>query len=63
MPHDGEKCTTLGTYKTDCCEVELVIAAGAKFPRCTKHPEEPTEWRLLPELIQRPDKASHKAKK
>jgi hypothetical protein len=63
MPREGEKCVKLGTYKTDCCEIELVVAAGAKFPRCSKHPDKPTEWRLLPELIQHPAKATYKQKK
>jgi len=63
MPLDGEKCTKLGTYKTDCCDVELVIAVGAKFPRCRKHPDISTEWRLLPEFTRNPFKASNKAKK
>jgi hypothetical protein len=63
MPRDGEKCTKLGTYKTDCCEIELVVAAGAKFPRCAKHSEQQTEWRLLPELTYPANKQSSKAKK
>jgi hypothetical protein len=40
----------------------LVIAGGAKFPRCTKHPDLPTEWRILPEFIPHPAKTSQKAK-
>jgi hypothetical protein len=50
MQREGEICNQLGTYKSSCCDAELVVAAGAKFPRCSKHPDKPTEWRLLPEL-------------
>jgi len=62
MPLAGETCTKLGTYKNTCCDVELVIAGGAKFPGCVKHPDQPTEWRLLPEL-QRIKKLGSKTKK
>lgn len=58
MPLDGEKCTKLGTYKSTCCETELVIAAGAKFPRCKNHLDQATEWKLLPEIAQTTKKMS-----
>ena len=62
MPVDGEKCVILGTYKSACCDVELVVASGARFPRCQKHSDQPTEWKLLPELLRKPKKLS-KSKK
>jgi len=58
MPHDGETCTKLGTYKSGCCDVERVVAEGAKFPRCPDHPDRPTEWILLLEPVRSKKPAS-----
>lgn len=58
MPFDGDVCNKLGTYKNGCCDQEVVVAEGAKFPRCRNHPNKPTEWKFLPEpsITRRPDK-------
>lgn len=47
VPFDGEICTKLGTYKSGCCQQEVVVAQGARFPRCPNHKDRPTEWKLL----------------
>jgi hypothetical protein len=51
MPGEGETCTKLATYKSACCDVERVIGAGARFPRCPNHPDRPTLWTLLLEPV------------
>ncbi len=63
MAFDGDRCEKLGTYKSECCAIELVIAQGARFPRCQNHPGRPTEWRLLPELTRDSIKLGKKIKK
>jgi len=44
VPQNGEYNTQFGLYGSVCCGSEIVIRAGAKFPKCPKHPEENTRW-------------------
>jgi hypothetical protein len=50
MPANGEVSKNFGTYKTLCCDAEIVIAMGVVFPDCPNHPRQPTEWKELPEF-------------
>jgi len=47
MPRSGEKNTQSGVYQSVCCELEIVIAAGSKFPSCPNHPQTITEWQAI----------------
>jgi hypothetical protein len=47
MPSNGEINNCFGVYKTVCCGSEIVIAEGAKFPDCPKHPTLSTEWKSI----------------
>ena len=60
MPGDGETCKKLATYKSACCDVERVVAEGAKFPRCPNHPEQSTEWKPLLEPLRNKKTAERK---
>ena len=44
VPSSGEKNTSFGIYRNDCCGLEIVISAGSEFPSCPKHPQRLTEW-------------------
>jgi len=44
MPGSGESNTLFGVFKSDCCEAEIVIVAGADFPTCPYHRERRTTW-------------------
>ena len=35
------------TYKTLCCDVEMVIDKGHVFPDCPKHPRLTTAWKAI----------------
>ena len=63
MPQNGELNDKFGVYKSLCCGAEVVITAGATFPRCPDHPVY-TLWKLLPEedMIQLTDKKKSKSK-
>ena len=47
MPQNGEICSKFGIYRSLCCGAEIVIAAGAAFPDCPKHPRLTTKWKPL----------------
>jgi len=47
MPYNGETSNRFGVYKSVCCGLEIVIAEGAKFPDCRKHPKLPTIWKSI----------------
>ena len=47
MPMNGEINDRFGIYKSVCCGSEIVIAEGAKFPDCRKHPKLPTKWNSI----------------
>jgi hypothetical protein len=47
MPINGEKNEQFGVYKSVCCGLEIVIAAGVHFPDCPKHPKLPTKWKSV----------------
>jgi hypothetical protein len=51
MPENGEKNTTFGVYKSVCCALEIVIAAGAVFPDCPNHLHLPTQWKLTGDAL------------
>ena len=48
MPQNGAVNEQFGVYRSLCCSAEIVITAGAVFPRCPDHPVY-TMWKLLPE--------------
>ena len=50
MPANGEVSTKFGTYKTLCCDAEIVIASGVVFPDCPNHPRLPTQWKELQDV-------------
>jgi len=45
MAQNGEINKKFGVYKNLCCGVEIVLAEGARFPDCPKHPKLTTEWK------------------
>ena len=47
MPDNGEISNRFGVYKSVCCDLEIVIAAGATFPDCPKHPNLVTKWKSV----------------
>jgi len=47
MATNGEVNTKFGVYRTLCCGQEIVIAIGAIFPDCPKHPRLTTEWKSV----------------
>ena len=49
MATNGEVNTTFGIYRTLCCGQEIVIAVGATFPDCPRHPKLSTEWKPVME--------------
>ena len=63
MPQNGAVNEKFGVYKSLCCGAEIVITAGATFPRCPDHPVD-TIWKLLSEedMIQLTDKKKSKSK-
>jgi hypothetical protein len=44
VPQSGEKNTSFGVYRSDCCGFEIVISIGTAFPDCPKHTDLTTEW-------------------
>jgi len=55
----GAVNTQSGVYKSPCCNDNVVLHAGEKFPSCNKHPNLPTRWRLrwlIPNSIPSGDK-------
>lgn len=47
MPSKGEISAKFGVYKTLCCDFEIVIGQGVKFPDCPRHPNVATIWTPL----------------
>jgi len=45
VPANGDINIGFGVYRSVCCGLEIVIAEGAKFPDCPKHPNLPTKWK------------------
>jgi len=69
MPINGETNNKFGVYRSVCCGSEIVIATGAVFPDCPRHPHLPTTWKAtsdekihhvfdLPESKKRGDSAA-----
>jgi hypothetical protein len=38
MAQNGDINEKFGIYKSVCCDAEIVIAEGKKFPECPRHP-------------------------
>jgi hypothetical protein len=55
MPRNGEMNTTFGVYRSICCETEIVISEGAKFPDCPRHITLITKWKLVSETDRCPE--------
>jgi hypothetical protein len=49
MPMSGQINATFGVYTSVCCGDEIVIAEGARFPDCPKHPRLTTRWKSADE--------------
>jgi hypothetical protein len=49
MLMNGDRCIQFGVYRSLCCGVEIIIAAGATFPECPKHVKLPTSWKPVNE--------------
>ncbi len=47
MPFNGEINPRFGVYASLCCGFEIVIAEGAEFPDCPKHPKLITKWKSI----------------
>jgi hypothetical protein len=47
MPNNGDINEQFGVYKSVCCGMEIVIAAGSRFPDCPKHRRLPTMWKSI----------------
>jgi hypothetical protein len=45
LAFNGEINEKFGVYKSVCCGYEIVIAEGAEFPDCPKHPKLVTQWK------------------
>jgi len=42
----GIKNPQFGIYKAMCCDYEIVVTEGARFPDCPEHKRR-TEWELV----------------
>jgi len=49
MIENGQINKTFGIYRSLCCDVEIVIGAGARFPDCPIHPKLTTQWKMVAE--------------
>jgi len=49
VAQSGDKNTSFGIFRSDCCGREIVIIDGATFPECPKHRHLPTEWVAISE--------------
>jgi len=47
MAQNGDINEKFGIYKSVCCDAEIVIAEGKKFPECPRHPNRTTEWTIV----------------
>jgi hypothetical protein len=45
MANNGEINQKFGVYRSDCCELEIIIRKGATFPDCPNHPGLNTIWK------------------
>ncbi len=34
MPNTGERCSQSGIYQSDCCDYEITLSNGDRFPFC-----------------------------
>ncbi len=50
MPSNGDVSERFGVYKTICCDAEIVIGVGVRFPDCPNHRKLPTVWKPLPDV-------------
>jgi hypothetical protein len=49
LPENGEKNRVFGVYRALCCDLEIVITEGTRFPNCPNHAKLHTKWKLVPE--------------
>jgi hypothetical protein len=42
----GTKSPQFGIYQAVCCDYEIVVTEGARFPDCPEH-KRSTEWELV----------------
>ena len=44
MSQSGEKNTSFGVFRSECCGFEIVIRDGSTFPECSKYSHLATKW-------------------
>jgi hypothetical protein len=47
VPQNGEINEKFGTYKSVCCDAEIIINPGVPFPDCPRHVKLPTIWKRV----------------
>jgi hypothetical protein len=50
---NGEVSPTDAWYRNVCCDLELFVPAGKKFPDCRRHKNLPTSWKRTEEPIRK----------